>query len=115
MSLTVCAQKTREQMGGVYYAYPVNQKISIANAPDGYAPFYISHYGRHGSRWLPSDERYQWVMSQFSDKSNLTSTGKHVRKQMKKVWKNARGHGGLLTPLGARQHQGIAHRMLEAY
>ena len=115
MSLTVCAQKTREQMGGVYYAYPVHQKTRLSNAPDGYAPFYISHYGRHGSRWLPSDERYQWVMSQFADKSHLTRTGKHVRKQMKKVWKNARGHGGLLTPLGARQHQGIAHRMLEVY
>ena len=54
-------------------------------------------------------------MSQFADRSNLTKEGKRVRRQMKKVWKNAHGHGGLLTPLGARQHQGIARRMVENY
>ena len=38
-----------------------------------------------------------------------------MRSQMRKVWKNARGHGGLLTPLGARQHREIARRMVERY
>ena len=115
LTLTVSAQKTREQMGGVYYAYPSVQPSDGVTAPAGYAAFYISHYGRHGSRWLPSDERYQWVMSQFADKKNLTKTGKQVRGLMKKVWKNARGHGGLLTPLGGRQHQEIAQRMVAHY
>ena len=48
-----------EKWGGVYYAYPVTQ-TQLAEAPEGYEPFYISHYGRHGSRWLPNDERYIW-------------------------------------------------------
>ena len=38
-----------ERQGGIYYAYPVT-KTELAEAPAGYEPFYISHYGRHGSR-----------------------------------------------------------------
>ena len=104
-------EKTREQMGGVYYAYPSPQVVTQEKAPEGYEAFYILHYGRHGSRWLPSDSRYEWVMEHFSDKSRLTPFGRRVRRQLTRVWRNARGHGGQLTPLGARQHREIARRM----
>ncbi|MBM6992395.1 MAG: GH92 family glycosyl hydrolase [Prevotella sp.] len=80
--------------------------------PEGYTPFYISHYGRHGSRWLPSDSRYEWVLRQFDDADNLTRKGRSVRKRLQRVWDNARGNGGQLTPLGAQQHRDIADRML---
>ena len=103
-----------EKLGGVYYAYPVTETI-LATAPEGYEPFYISHYGRHGSRWLPDDKRYIWVNEQFADKKNLTPLGKNVRKRLVKIWKNAKGHGGLLTPLGGRQHRGIARRMYQNF
>ncbi|MBP3211981.1 MAG: histidine-type phosphatase, partial [Prevotella sp.] len=111
------AQKSPEQLGGVYYAYPVSASTPVANVavPAGYEPFYISHYGRHGSRWLPDDERYEWVLAQFADTKNLTPLGKNVRRRLQKVWKNARGNGGRLTPLGARQHRGIAERMAQRY
>ena len=111
------AQKSPEQLGGVYYAYPVSASTPVANVavPAGYEPFYISHYGRHGSRWLPNDERYEWVLAQFADTKNLTPLGKNVRRRLQKVWKNARGNGGRLTPLGARQHRGIAERMAQRY
>ncbi|MBQ9357555.1 MAG: GH92 family glycosyl hydrolase [Prevotella sp.] len=99
-----------ERLGGVYYAYPADH-TQMAEAPEGYEPFYISHYGRHGSRWLPSDQRYEWVMSHFEDASNLTKLGKSVRKRLAKIWRNARGNGGRLTPLGGRQHEAIATRM----
>ena len=117
--LCICAlakaqQKTNEQMGGVYYAYPV-EKTELAEAPEGYEPFYISHYGRHGSRWLTNDNRYLWVNQHFEDKKNLTKLGKSVRKRLKMVWKNAKGNGGLLTPLGGRQHRGIARRMFHNF
>ena len=70
-----------EKMGGVYYAYPVTETTMLA-APEGYEPFYISHYGRHGSRWLPNDKRYTWVNRQFKDKNRLTKLGKDVRKRV---------------------------------
>ena len=109
------AQKSPEQLGGVYYAYPVSAVSDSVAIPAGYEPFYISHYGRHGSRWLPNDERYEWVLAQFADTRNLTPLGKNVRRRLQKVWKNARGNGGKLTPLGARQHRGIAERMAQRY
>ena len=103
-----------ERLGGVYYAYPVTE-TTLAAAPEGYEPFYISHYGRHGSRWLPNDERYIWVNKQFEDKNRLTKLGKNVRKRLAKIWKNAEGNGGLLTPLGGRQHRQIARRMYQNF
>ena len=107
------AQKTNEQLGGVYYAYPsaVASEWQLPTLPAGYQPVYVSHYGRHGSRWLPSEDRYEWVMEHFENKKNLTKTGLRLRRQLQKVWKNARGNAGKLTPLGARQHEGIAQRM----
>ncbi|MBQ0081164.1 MAG: histidine-type phosphatase, partial [Alistipes sp.] len=30
--------------------YPVDMITSRAETPKGYTPFYVSHYGRHGSR-----------------------------------------------------------------
>ena len=113
--LIVCAllaqAQTRQQMGGVYYAYPAPKKPVSVKAPEGYIPFYISHYGRHGSRWLPSDSRYIWVNQHFDEESNLTPLGKKVKGWLTQVWENAKGNGGKLTKLGEKQHRGIADRM----
>ena len=46
--------------GGVYYAYPVTESDNTP-VPNGYEPVYISHYGRHGSRYLISDRDYASV------------------------------------------------------
>ena len=113
LPLTMSAQ-TNEQMGGVYYAYPVTETV-LAEAPEGYKPFYISHYGRHGSRWLTNDNRYIWVNKHFEDQKNLTKLGLDVRKRLDKIWKNAKGNGGQLTKLGGRQHRGIAKRMYQNF
>ena len=112
MACALLAQaQTRQQMGGVYYAYPAPKKPISVKAPEGYTPFYISHYGRHGSRWLPSDSRYIWVNQHFDDESNLTPLGKKVKGWLTQVWENAKGNGGKLTKLGEKQHRGIADRM----
>lgn len=62
------AQSTREAIlediartGGVYYAYPVKEAIATP-PPKGYKPFYISHYARHGSRWIQSEQDYKTVV-----------------------------------------------------
>ena len=121
--------QTRRQMGGVYCAYPTpnvetGKPVSVVEdstvvdpfaSPEGYSPFYISHYGRHGSRWMPNDSRYIWVNQHFEDNSNLTSLGKKVKKLLLKVWDNARGNGGKLSKLGELQHRGIADRMFQRF
>ena len=106
-----------EKMGSIYYAYPTPDGIRTP-APEGYSPFYVSHYGRHGSRWMTSDERYLEVIrvfDTFHEKSGLTALGEDVRLRLQKVWENARGRGGDLTSLGERQHKAIARRLYQQY
>ena len=38
-----------------YYAYPV-PSVEQTAPPAGYKPFYLSHYARHGSRFLINPE-----------------------------------------------------------
>ena len=60
--------------GGVYYVYTYDNPV-LTPAPKGYKPFYISHYGRHGSRWLLHDSEYDEVMAVFraADAANAVS------------------------------------------
>lgn len=103
--------------GGVYFAYP-GPADTLAVAPEGYEAFYISHYGRHGSRYLISDDDYIRMIRHFRTADSLgqlTPLGKDVLTRLEMVWHEADGRGGELTPLGARQHKEIARRMYENY
>lgn len=109
--------ETPEKAGGIYYAYPVTES-SNTPAPKGYKPFYISHYGRHGSRYLISDNDYKVVIDRLHDaaaNNALTPLGLDVLARLDSVWIEAEGRGGELTPLGNRQHRGIAARMYDAF
>ncbi len=122
--LTISAQTTRQEMfedinkaGGVYYAYPVSESANTP-APKGYKPFYISHYGRHGSRYLIGDNDLKWIVDLMdkADKADaLTPLGKDVATRLHLFWEEMRGRGGELTPLGVRQHKGIAKRMITSF
>ena len=112
--MTMNATAQYEKYGGVYYAYQA-PKVKYTPVPKGYKPFYISHYGRHGSRWMPKDSRYEWIAAQFADESNLTDFGLEVKRRLQPALENARGNGGKLTPLGAEQHRQIAGRMFKRY
>ena len=115
MTLTpFTAHAQYEKYGGVYYAYQA-PKVKYTPVPKGYKPFYISHYGRHGSRWMPKDSRYEWIAAQFEDESNLTDFGLEVKRRLQPALLNARGNGGKLTPLGAEQHRQIARRMYRRF
>lgn len=110
---------TAEQLGSIYYAYPGPDKEETASpAPAGYRPFYISHYGRHGSRWMTADSRYSVVVSLFDSLNQvgqLTPLGEDVRRRLHVVWADARGKSGNITPLGERQHRDIARRMITSF
>lgn len=100
-----------ERFGGVYFAYPETGIPAETPAPAGYKPFYISHFARHGSRWLPDDSRYEAVCRQFADTANLTPLGLDVRRRLLAIYADAKGRGGDLTALGAEQHRRMAERM----
>ncbi len=109
--------ETPEKAGGVYYAYPVTESANTP-APKGYKPFYISHYGRHGSRYLINDRDYTVVIERLRDAAEhgaLTPLGLDVLARLDSVWLEAEGRGGELSPLGNRQHRAIAARMYDAF
>lgn len=122
--LPVAAQTTREEMlsdlnrtGGVYYAYPVAESENTP-APKGYKPFYASHYGRHGSRYLISDRDYTSVADVLHDADTLgalSPIGKELMVRLDSLMIETDKRGGDLTPLGVRQHRGIAERMAFSY
>jgi len=103
-----------ERFGGVYFAYP-EESHEQTPAPVGYKPFYISHFARHGSRWLPDDKRYEAVCAQFADTANLTPLGKDVRRRLLVIYGDAKGRGGDLTAIGAEQHKRMAERMYRSF
>lgn len=116
---TVTAQlrPTNEELGSIYFAYPAPTEPQTP-APAGFEPFYISHYGRHGSRWRVEDSHYETIVNTFDSLSTLrvlTPLGEDVRKRLHRVWEDARGRSGNITPLGERQHHDIARRMIISF
>ncbi len=82
--------------------------------PAGYKPFYLSHYARHGSRFLIDPDDYEKplaVMREADENGVLTELGKKTLCVLDSVSRMAKSRYGELTPLGARQHKGIAERI----
>lgn len=118
------AQTTPEEMkadlnktGGVYFAYP-STSADNTPAPKGYKPFHVSHYGRHGSRYLISDNDYKRVaklLHKAASANALTPEGIELMGRVDSLMLETQGRGGDLSPLGRRQHHDIAARMQRNY
>ncbi|MBP5483946.1 MAG: hypothetical protein J6X99_06805 [Bacteroidales bacterium] len=89
-------------------------------APKGYHPFYISHYGRHGSRseW-GGDHTYKVVRDILQEaKDNgigLTSAGDSLLREAGLVYAGYNGMDGRLTLRGVREHEQLANRMYHRF
>ncbi|MDE7443940.1 MAG: histidine phosphatase family protein, partial [Muribaculaceae bacterium] len=106
-----------ERAAGIYHAYPVTSTHPTP-PPAGFRPVYISHMGRHGSRYLLRDWEYDDMLKLLQsahDAGVLTPAGEKVYADFQDVYAEADGHAGDLSPLGARQHKAIAERMFNAY
>ena len=103
--------------GGIYTAYMVTEH-SVAKAPRGYKPFYISHYGRHGSRYQTAQEKYVTplvVLDQAHKDGKLTALGVDLLRRVRIICEDADMRAGDLSERGEHEHRGIAERMVEAY
>ena len=101
-----------------YQAYPDKNLPALTPSPEGYEPFFINHYGRHGSRWLIGKRRYSIPVEQLELGENagkLTARGKEVLAILRELRESAQGRDGELSDIGAEQHQGIARRMFENF
>ena len=91
---------------------------AVPKAPRGYVPVYLSHYGRHGSRYLVDPGQYKnvyEVLSAAAAEGKLTEEGERVWQFYSSVYPSFDKHEGELTPLGAAQHRAIAARMVQNY
>ncbi len=103
--------------GSNYLAYPAPTK-PLTPAPKGKKPFYISHYGRHGSRFLIDRDDYYKTLDMFcraDSAGKLTDTGKEVMRKVRLMCRESDKRYGELTELGAQQHRDIAHRMYKRF
>ena len=124
MAAPMKAQTSRAELlahmdlaAGNYCNYP-NPTGHVTPAPDGYEPFYVSHYGRHGARYMTDNKAYKYTIGKMDSAQatgGLTSYGQEVLIRLKLAADNANHRAGDLTQLGGRQHHGIAHRLVRNY
>lgn len=124
LAFSLQAQTTKEEFlsdpeytGGLYRPY--HPGVSPATPPPaGYEPFYITHYGRHGSRWLLSASVYTSTTSVLREAEKagvLTARGTALLGQLTTAAADAAERYGDLSPLGAVEQRGIAERMYRAF
>lgn len=108
----------RDKAASNYYAYPGPIGGKLTTAPQGKKPFYISHYGRHGSRFLIHQREYDYpyvTLLKADSLGKLSEKGKEFLSRVSLLRDEAMDRLGELTPLGAEQHRGIAHRMYQNF
>ena len=92
--------------------------IEDTPAPKGFKPFYITHYGRHGSRFEQNSTFARAAQQGFAylDRLGLlTQEGKDLWEKINTVVDAHRGMEGSLTPRGALEHKTLATRMAERF
>ena len=100
-----------------HYAYPYGTDAdlpALTAAPAGYEPFYIDHYGRHGSRWLTNGKVYAYPVKALRDIKEagmLNQLGERLLQALTRINDAAQQRAGDLSDIGAEQHQQIAARM----
>ena len=101
-----------DRFAGVYHSY---EYIPTADtpAPKGYKPFYVSHYGRHGSRHQigSSGTRPYETIQKAEEAGLLTEEGKKLAADMLRIYTEHEGMDGELSVRGGREHAAIAARM----
>ena len=125
MTIAASAQTTRKEMrsdiyrtGSNYFAYPGPKQQKLTPAPNGYEPFYIFHYARHGSRYMTKNNYYETAINMLDSAKRvglLSEKGNEVLEKLRIGYADAWHRDGDLTTLGGKQHREIAHRMVERF
>lgn len=122
LALTVCAQGSGvldqlksdpRKSYGTDYPYPFVNHV-LTKAPKGYKPFYISHYGRHGSRYYWNAMLYQELanlLTKAHERRQLTSAGERFFEKFMAAKEELQTGVSELSDLGWQQHQYIARTM----
>ncbi len=115
-SIDLIRQDPHLAFGNMYPYQPMDTTCS--EVPQGYEVFYISHFGRHGSRYdTEPDKNYKVLatMQNHYDAGRLTPKGEQLYRDIMTIRKATEGHLGDLTAKGAAEHRDIAARMYRHY
>ncbi len=99
------------------YPYPY-ETPALTPAPKGYKAFYVSHYGRHGSRYFWGPFLYPAIDSLLTEahtKGVLNPAGEKFYAKYKEIYPELENGWGELTPLGYEQHARIAKTMYKNF
>lgn len=91
---------------------------ALTAAPKGYTPFYISHYGRHGSRYAWNANTYALignVLDAAARAGSLTPRGEQLYKDFQEFVTIPQINTGDLSDLGYEQHKKIAQIMAASF
>lgn len=108
------------KLAGNLLSYPYADSIppSQTPPPEGYKPFHLEHYGRHGSRWLIGENDYLTPLSRLEAaerNGKLTPLGMKTLEALRGIYTESKGRYGELSDKGALQHQAIGRRMASNY
>lgn len=101
-----------------YSIYPDSTKYHQTPPPADKYPFYLSHYGRHGSRYLNNRTGYDTpykMLCKADSMGQLTALGKSVKQQLQQIISDSEGRWGDLSDIGKQQLRHIASRMIKNY
>ena len=109
--------KQMTKAGCLFHSYEFNE-IHDTPPPAGFKPFYISHYGRHGSRYHAAEKYFAesyHTLEKARTAGNLTAEGEYLLKQTDSLYRLHDGMLGVLTPKGVREQKALARRMCERF
>lgn len=109
-------QENPDRYGGVHHSYEAPAMVTDTPAPKGYAPFFVNHYGRHGSRYMTSMHSVTRVSHLFDSLDSLgilTPEGASLHQALKALENSHEEQAGYLTLRGGREHQEIAQRLYD--
>ena len=107
----------RNKMAGCEGPYRFDAPALTA-APKGYTPFYIGHYGRHGSRYAWNAATYSVILNMLEAADaahSLTPRGEQLLKDYRDFVTIPQINAGDLSDLGYEQHRQIAQIMARSF
>ena len=106
----------RSRSAGLYHRYEFDD-VRDTPPPPGYRPFYISHYGRHGSRYQTKEHRLRPfdVIESAERAGVLRETGKALMRRLRPIVDAHTGMFEELSVSGGQEQTLLARRMCKRF
>jgi len=118
-SLEEFIRENPDRAGNIYHRYETFSDGTLTPAPKGYHPVYISHYGRHGSRYHSDIKKFFTRplsdLQILKDNGILSSKGQELLEDLQAISNAHEGLEGILTQVGSKEHYEIASRMYDRF